>query len=224
MAAAAAGAGCGFQTAYGNGGIIGGGAARHWCLQQRKIPVRTLVKGEAAVQLREKKLKEKEFAAKVMAAYDEDKSGQLEQLELKSCLSDYAETVHHVHRQPSEDDLVFLLLLCGSGDQKTVKLDDLSRALSIWDHLLSHTNKVLDLFRKNDKDGNCQIDRGELAIILLKLNRSPVPVETIDWVLAMGDLSGDGRLDAEELVRAVAAWYGAEEEEPVNRSKVCIVL
>eukprot|EP00929_Paragymnodinium_shiwhaense_P009256 TRINITY_DN113354_c0_g1_i1.p1 TRINITY_DN113354_c0_g1~~TRINITY_DN113354_c0_g1_i1.p1 ORF type:complete len:234 (-),score=66.26 TRINITY_DN113354_c0_g1_i1:60-761(-) len=182
----------------------------HWAVCSREIPLRKRLYGSEARELQTRKKKEEAFATKVLNAYDEDGSGFLEIEELRFCLRDYASEVFKREVEPSEDDLDFLLFLC-SEDMKAAAfaVHELLKALKLWDDMLTYTPKISRVIKRRDSNGDGYIDRRELALFMLEINEgNPVDARTLDWIMQMGDLSGDGVLGPPELVRAIAAWYG----------------
>mmetsp|Transcript_41075 Transcript_41075/g.64222 ORF Transcript_41075/g.64222 Transcript_41075/m.64222 type:complete len:225 (-) Transcript_41075:35-709(-) len=220
-AAAATGARRGREIAAGRGGrsldelLLG------------RLPPRKIVRGVEAESLRARREKEKSISARMLACYDDDSSGELERKELASLLHDYGEHVLKMSQWPSKDDLDFIILMCGDVASDKITSPDVMRAAHIWHDMLEQQAKVYRLLHKYDSDGSCDIDEKELSKLMRELNDGlPVGSDTISWVMAVGDKSGDGTLDFAELTRAVAAWYGHIEPavEGGTKSAACVIL
>lgn len=190
------------------------------------LPARRVLAGEAAAELRARREREKSIADRLMAMYDADNSGELEPRELSALLGDYADNVLKRRVLPNKDDLDFIIFLCGDGVSNKIQRAEVMKAAHTWHDIVEQEEKVSTMLRKHDKDGSCDIDAEELRLFLKELNDGEaVQRETVDWIMAVGDKSGDGSLDFAELTRAVAAWYGhVETADNKPKSAVCVLL
>lgn len=190
------------------------------------LPPRKVLAGAAADELRARRAREQSIADRLMTMYDADSSGELEPKELASLLTDYADNVLKKRVWPTQDDLDFIIFLCGDGVTDKIQRAEVMKAAHTWHDIVEQEARVKTLLHKYDKDGSCDIDQEELRAFLRELNDGePVPAATIGWIMAVGDKTGDGSLDFAELTRAVAAWYGhvdARSEKP--KSAVCALL
>jgi len=217
-AAAATGARRGREIAQGKGG-----RSRS---SYTSVPARKVVQGQEALELRLRKEKEKKLVESMMAMYDEDESGFLDLSELALLLRDYADSIFGRSVEPSEADLEFLMFLCGDGKNNRVGQASVMKAVHTWHDMVGQGAKIAGLVAKHDSDGSCLIEDDELSKVLRELNDGiAVPDETRAWIMSIGDVTGDGGLDVQELTRAIAAWYGmVEEGSPANGSKSCMIL
>lgn len=173
---------------------------------------------------------EQRICKRLMECYDQDQSGELDREELRRMLRDYAEAIYKRQATPNDDDLDFIIFVVSSGLQAHVSCENAMNATHIWSDMLEQGPKVKKLLKKYDTDGSCTIEAGELRKLLREMNDfEEVLPATVTWIMAMGDSSGDGQLNAEELVRAIAAWYGHLDASPnagaeVNGSGCCIVM
>lgn len=189
------------------------------------LPARRVVSGGAAAELRAKRSQEESIADRLMALYDADSSGQLEPKELASLLADYADNVLKQKVWPTQDDLDFVIFLCGDGDSGNLQRSEVMKAAHTWHDIVEQEARVKTLLMKYDKDGSLDINKEELRLFLKELNEGEdVSAATLGWIMAVGDKSGDGSLDVAELTRAVAAWYGHVEAEEKPKSSMCHLL
>jgi Ca2+-binding EF-hand superfamily protein len=213
-------------TGWRRGKEIAAGRGCRADLRITYLPPRKVVHGDEAEVLRERRARMAEISAKMLAMYDEDKSGELERRELASLLHDYGEHVMKRPQWPSEDDLDFIMCMCGDAENGKIPSADVMRAAHTWQDIIEQQVRVQVLLKKYDGDGSHDINEAELTRLMAELNDGlPVGQETISWVMAVGDKSGDGGLDFDELTRAVAAWYGHIEPASAGaKSSVCILL
>lgn len=88
---------------------------------------------------------------------------------------------------------------------------------------LSSEAKILECFRKFDKDGDGEISRGELATVLQACDAEFWTDEKVESVLNLVDANGDGAIDVEEFV----SWCfesNAWERIPLDESSIQCAL
>lgn len=146
----------------------------------------------------------------IMAAYDDDESGNLGKTELAPMLNDYSIQIFGKSSQPSHDDVDFLFSLCdcdASGSKGQIDRDEVLAVTEAWCLFLKQKDQITKLRATHDQDGNFQIERSELQDLLEDVNCGEiVPGEVTDWVLKQSDLSQNGELGEMELVRALAVF------------------
>eukprot|EP00927_Polykrikos_kofoidii_P049296 TRINITY_DN43373_c0_g1_i1.p1 TRINITY_DN43373_c0_g1~~TRINITY_DN43373_c0_g1_i1.p1 ORF type:complete len:236 (-),score=43.02 TRINITY_DN43373_c0_g1_i1:303-971(-) len=190
------------------------------------MPVRRIARANEADVLRSRRKRELDIAEKLMAIYDTDLSGLLDLEELRSLLADYTQTIFETAQRPTMDDMEFLMLVCGRDDSAEIGKDEVMKAVHTWDDIVQQGPKVKSLIAKYDKDFDGQIGASELQALVTEVNEGiPVADEELRWFMDIGDTSGDGQLDPEELTRAVAAWMGnvAVPEDKNPASSFCVV-
>mmetsp|Transcript_116263 Transcript_116263/g.183822 ORF Transcript_116263/g.183822 Transcript_116263/m.183822 type:complete len:220 (+) Transcript_116263:107-766(+) len=181
---------------------------------------------------RERREKQKALMQKLVGVYDADKSGRLDASELSKLLRDYTQATFETTDEPSKEDMEFILFMCDADNSGGIDCDELGKAIEIWLSFLEQRPKMQELFKKYDADGTLDIDETELRGMLAELNNGvPATSDTVDWIMAMADVSGDGTLSADELTRAVATWYTNVGEAPTPTtcksppsSKACLIL
>lgn len=199
----------------------GAAKARHRSVGLSQLPPpRRVLNGNDATKHQAKADQDRDISLKLMHAYDKDKSGHLERSELHQMLHDYAEVCFQQDLWPTDDDLDFIVFIVTEGKGGQITLDKVTKATHLWGEVVEQRPKVRDLLEKYDADGSSLIDEDELLNMLCELNDDkPVSAETVNWIMRMGDVSGEGQLDLDELTRAVAAWYGNITTEPRDHSR-----
>mmetsp|Transcript_6514 Transcript_6514/g.11316 ORF Transcript_6514/g.11316 Transcript_6514/m.11316 type:complete len:222 (+) Transcript_6514:140-805(+) len=206
------------------------GRARAGIARGTRVPVRHCSdRGARSDELEAKRSKaaqELVVLERLVSLYDKDNSGQLDRHELAKLLRDYAAHTQGTAVEPDSDDMDFIMFIVDKDDSGCVDRRELKKALDIWGSFLRERPRIEELFHKYDSDGNCSIEPNELEKLLEELNDGvPVPKEVLQWVIHMGDLTGDGVLSVMELSRAAAAWYAnSDDADTPQVSKSCTLL
>lgn len=155
------------------------------------------------------KIKIERLGKKILAKYDEDKSGKLDRKELKRLLKDEFAEAHGEKAVPSDDDIQFLFKLCDTNRKADGKIDreEILTVCEAWNEFAENRYVVEEYVKKHDHDGDNNIDQEELQTILDEVNDGkPVPTEVVLWVLQESDLSKNGSLQLMEMTRALSAF------------------
>eukprot|EP00405_Crypthecodinium_cohnii_P049263 CAMPEP_0206601786 /NCGR_PEP_ID=MMETSP0325_2-20121206/46874_1 /ASSEMBLY_ACC=CAM_ASM_000347 /TAXON_ID=2866 /ORGANISM="Crypthecodinium cohnii, Strain Seligo" /LENGTH=459 /DNA_ID=CAMNT_0054113899 /DNA_START=111 /DNA_END=1487 /DNA_ORIENTATION=- len=139
----------------------------------------------------------------LLATYDRDGSGVLEQDEFREVLRDFNAGV-----APSTQEVQLMLRLADTNRDGTISQTELHYAMRAW-HCYRHLDdNALRLFSEFDADESGRLDFHEMKALLTNLNAGvPVSLSEVQWVMDTGDMTGDGRLDRSEVLGAIAAWY-----------------
>eukprot|EP00746_Dinoflagellata_sp_MGD_P128265 gnl/MRDRNA2_/MRDRNA2_62670_c0_seq1.p1 gnl/MRDRNA2_/MRDRNA2_62670_c0~~gnl/MRDRNA2_/MRDRNA2_62670_c0_seq1.p1 ORF type:complete len:204 (-),score=55.59 gnl/MRDRNA2_/MRDRNA2_62670_c0_seq1:51-662(-) len=170
----------------------------------------------------DKELAEIRELNKVMRKYDTNKSGKLEQDQVKVLLTDLDFSTPP-GTPPSDDELKYIMKVADQKcDNGAIDLSELKAAMVAWKSYINLRSKMEEAILKFDQSGTGKLEKTELKEYLKHLNDGmPVADDEVDWVLSQADVFGDGACSQTELAMATAAWYAHVEEK---KNSCCNIL
>merc|ERR1711920_316960 len=144
--------------------------------------------------------------------------------QLVPMLADYSKETAGLDKQPSNDDVDFLMSLCGKegayGKYSKITRSQVLSVCETWAEFLQHKEETSDLINKHVSDV-IRVDVSELQDLLDELNGRAVPTEVTTWVFKQADIAQNGVLCEMELARALCAfeWWRNEERQNKRLSK-----
>lgn len=202
--------------------MLGAGraGARHAAIKAKKANI-----AAARAKARDEYVKEHERIATVFNQYDKDKTGKIDQKELKTLMKDYSS------KDPTDDEVKFVMSMADESKTGYLTLDEISGAIKCWRSYQEPATqaKIKTTFDTYDTDKTGKLDKEQLKKLLSDLNdRLPVEDAEVDWVLQHADVLGDGQIQKIELTQAIAYWWIHVEEEEAEKkpkkSSVCVLL
>eukprot|EP00927_Polykrikos_kofoidii_P050079 TRINITY_DN44021_c0_g1_i1.p1 TRINITY_DN44021_c0_g1~~TRINITY_DN44021_c0_g1_i1.p1 ORF type:complete len:210 (+),score=58.70 TRINITY_DN44021_c0_g1_i1:74-703(+) len=158
----------------------------------------------------------------ILAKYDTNQSGKLEEDQVKALLTAY-DRYTPAGTEPSAEELEFILKIGDQSGDGCLEAHDLRYAMKAWSVYTSRRTKMEAKLQEFDKSGTGTLSKSELEAYLTSLNDGKaVPVAEVDWVMGEADIFGDGEIRQTELVMATAAWYVHVNKN--KKSKVCNIL
>mmetsp|Transcript_77254 Transcript_77254/g.121582 ORF Transcript_77254/g.121582 Transcript_77254/m.121582 type:complete len:201 (+) Transcript_77254:82-684(+) len=130
----------------------------------------------------------------------------LEASEVKILLQSLADG----HKEPSEEELTFIMRTIGCKNNQYINRAQLSQAIESWSLYLKEfgtegsAGKVL--FEKHDKSKTGKLNQDELRSLMMELAGSEVEQSDVDWIMAKADVLGDGMIAKIELSQAITLW------------------
>lgn len=152
--------------------------------------------------------------------YDTDKSGKLDESQVKKLLTDLDSSTPP-DTPPSDEELHFILKVADKahgGDH--LEMQELEYAMKAWGACTAKRTEMEQALAKYDKSHTGKLEKNELKEYLKELNGGKeVSDEEVDWVLSEADVFGDGACSKTELVIATSAWFSHVEHERRKSSK-----
>jgi len=159
---------------------------------------------------------------RVMRRYDVNKSGKLEEDQIRLLLTDLDDFTPR-GTEPTEEELAFILKVADASGDGCLRLEEVEYAMKAWHVYTKRRQEMEDKLLLFDKSGSGTLTREELHSFLVDLNGGEaVDNMEVDWVMAEADIFGDGQIHKTELVMAVAAWYSHVEQRRTSRA--CALL
>jgi len=184
-------------------------------------------------EMAKKKEKRAQQLEKLFNTYDSNKSGVLEEDQVKKLLTDLDEYTPP-GTDPTEEELDYVLKVADTNKDNSISLEELENAIKVWDAYLKNRDEMTRRLKHFDKSGDGKLGPDELKAYLTKLNGGmEVTDEEVAWVLREADVFGDGQIGLTEMVKATAAWYvhprprrkaNAETDEEKKQGCACTVL
>jgi len=172
--------------------------------------------------------KNKAMAA-VMAKYDTNKTGKLEEDQIRKLLTDIDDDTPP-GTAPTDEEIDFVLKVADQAGDNCLALNELEFAMRAWHIFCKNRSSMEEAIAKFDKTGEGTLTRDELKQYLISLNDGlDVLDEEVTWVMEEADLFGDGVIRKIELVMATSAWYchaerkAAERPKPATTSACCTI-
>lgn len=146
---------------------------------------------------------------------DSDHSGGLDKGQLAMFLHEVTTKRYEARgefppKQPSGDDMQFLIATCDHTHDGTIHEADLKSAVSCWNTYLESYEHVKETFDKYDENRSGRLERPQLRAYLLdilaKEGEYGIEEEDIDYVLSIADKTQTGSVLPMELNAATAAF------------------
>lgn len=196
----------------------GGAGARHAAIKAKRRNA-----AEARQKAADKAHAEHLRIEKTFATYDKDKTGKIDQNELKTLMKDYSS------KDPTDEEVAFVMKMADEGKTGYLTLDEISGAIKCWrSYTDEETQETIEkTFAKYDTDNSGKLNKEQLTKCLNDLNGGlPVEEHEVDWVLSNADVIADGQISKIELGQAIAYWWIHVEQEEAKKKKssVCVLL
>merc|ERR1711871_510443 len=147
----------------------------------------------------------REDARVMFDTYDDDASGVLTRLQLRSMMEDMA------NGEPvsvAEGSYVLATVDKGFDDKEGIGPDDIGYAIAMWKCLSTQQADIDAKFEEFDTDKSGMLSKHQVRRLLTDLNDNvPVSDAEVNWVIVAADVEGDGQLTRDEVRPAVALWY-----------------
>jgi Ca2+-binding EF-hand superfamily protein len=181
----------------------------------------------ARMEAFEKEMEEMKALTTLFRHYDTNKTGTLEEANVKKLLTDLDNSTPP-GTPPTDEELQFIMKV---GDQKCqngcIDRSELKEAILAWRSYIKKREEMQKAIAEHDKSGTGALNAEELKAYLVTLNDGQeVTDEEVQWVLGEADVLGNGVITAPELVKAVNIWYvhvEQQEEEKKAKAKCCVV-
>mmetsp|Transcript_47075 Transcript_47075/g.108782 ORF Transcript_47075/g.108782 Transcript_47075/m.108782 type:complete len:213 (+) Transcript_47075:84-722(+) len=159
---------------------------------------------------------------KLFQRYDVNKSGKLEEDQVRMLLTDLDNTTPP-GTPPTDEELQFVLKVAAPEGDHCLRFEEIEFAMRSWHIYTGRRREMEDKILEFDKSGTGTLSWQELKALLVALNDgNPVENVEVDWVMGEADIFGDGTIHKTELVMACAAWYQHVEQRQTSRS--CAIL
>lgn len=159
----------------------------------------------------------------VIARYDTNKSGRLEEDQVRKLLTDMDYTTPE-NTPPTEEELEFIMRSAQkNSDQKKAGLTRraVKNAIIEWRVYLKLRSNIDEWMSKFDKSQSGKLEKPEVKELLQSLNKGlEVTDDEVDWIISDADVAKDGALSRLEVPHAVTAWYAHCEKN----SGCCVVV
>lgn len=179
--------------------------------------------GDKRMKAIKHELHEEKQIKELFDKYDTNKSGKLEEDQVKRLLTDMDSSTPP-DTPPSEEELKFVIRLVDKEKDGCVAKDEVLYALRSWAVVTKHRvdiEKALDEF---DKSKTGKLEPPELKAYLISLNSGiPVTDDEVKWVLSQADIFGDNACNRPELIMATCAWYAHINEKAEEKKGCCSV-
>lgn len=154
----------------------------------------------------------------VMDKYDTNKSGKLEEDQIRKLLTDIDDDTPP-GTPPTDDEIDFVLKVADQAGDNCLALTELEFAMRAWHIFTQNRSSMEEAIAKFDKSGEGTLNPSELKQYLISLNDGlDVTDEEVAWVMEEADLFGDGCIRKPELCMATSAWYcHAERKAEIER-------
>merc|ERR1712139_540719 len=136
----------------------------------------------------------------ILAAYDENQSGDLDPAELRPMLADYSRQLYKDESQPSEDDIQFLFGMYDKASDKegaALGRNEILQVCDFWGEFLKQKAVVAKLLETHDENKDDSLDCEELQALLDEVKSDDivaVPPEVTKWILEQADVTRNGVL------------------------------
>mmetsp|Transcript_254 Transcript_254/g.582 ORF Transcript_254/g.582 Transcript_254/m.582 type:complete len:219 (-) Transcript_254:58-714(-) len=186
-------------------------------------------KRKAASERRRKLCKE------IFEKYDTQKSGKLNRDQMMQLLTDISTSAPQ-GVPPTQEELDFVMQssdVAGTflgGSDGEIDASELRSAVAYWVTYVDNRPFLEESFAKFDTNQSGKLDQMELKNYLVSLNGGlDVTDKEVAWVFKMADLSKDGQLSKQELMKATLHWYvyvndGRSSQDSLQPDKCCLVL
>jgi len=149
-----------------------------------------------------------------MDKYDTNKSGKLEEDQIRKLLTDIDDGTPP-GTPPTDEDIDFILKVADHAGDSCIELKELEFAMKAWHVFTTNRSSMEEAIAKFDKSKEGTLNKEEMKQYLMSLNDGlDVTDEEVDWVMEEADLFGDGVIRKTELCMATSAWYCHSEAKP----------
>lgn len=141
--------------------------------------------------------------------HDVDRSGKLDQAELRKLLAEYTPVFTEGTPRVSDEEVDFVMKVAdasGTGDG-CLDRSELPEALKAWATYVPVRLEMEEALQKFDTSGTGKLEQDELKAYFRSLDEGcDIADQQVAQVLAQADVFGDGALRATELPLAVNLW------------------
>eukprot|EP00746_Dinoflagellata_sp_MGD_P013310 gnl/MRDRNA2_/MRDRNA2_128705_c0_seq1.p1 gnl/MRDRNA2_/MRDRNA2_128705_c0~~gnl/MRDRNA2_/MRDRNA2_128705_c0_seq1.p1 ORF type:complete len:202 (+),score=68.68 gnl/MRDRNA2_/MRDRNA2_128705_c0_seq1:84-689(+) len=198
-------------------------AAAAVAVRRSRRPQPKLVVDEKRLKQVEQELQQQKKIHDLMHKYDTDKSGKLNEDQMRKLLTDLDSSTPP-NTPPSEEELRFVIKLVDKENDGCVDRNEILYALRAFAVLTKKRTEIEEALSKFDKSGTGKLEPPELKAYLTSLNGGiEVDDDEVQWVLSQADIFGDGAMSKPELVMATSAWYVHIKKEEEKKQGCCTI-
>mmetsp|Transcript_44677 Transcript_44677/g.103231 ORF Transcript_44677/g.103231 Transcript_44677/m.103231 type:complete len:218 (+) Transcript_44677:142-795(+) len=158
----------------------------------------------------------------LLERYDVNRSGKLEEDEVRHLLADFNEV--KPGKQPSNLEYSYVLKTAGAVGENAIGKQQLMFVLKYWRYYTRMTNLMETCLREFDRSRTGSLTKEELMEYLTALNDGkPVTSKDVDWVNREAKKYGD-EMESSTALMLVTTHYFTRDDDCVSKSVACNLL